>query len=268
VSLFSTGTNQAGHSTAIAIFVRPVQQAGRLGGYEPAVHRLTLTEVRRRILEQISIFNPEDLIPVPCHSDSLAMAYAMKLGDKVVPLTGMIEPQVLIDGGRNTIIYEKEPASRQHIFKPFSTNHSPQSQAATLRELLCCLPQVFTPRDLGYDKLFRILIVQFINAQSFDLPSIRTTCIHIAHPDGKRLTPLIPTTCSIGMGWRSAGWLRSGWTGVQERRPAIDPDRYSSLHYIGSAVLPIAPLRLVQSEARGALIPSSFWQVWSAGFES
>jgi hypothetical protein len=29
---------------------------------------------------------------VPCHPDSLAMAYAIKIGGKVVPLTGMIEP--------------------------------------------------------------------------------------------------------------------------------------------------------------------------------
>jgi uncharacterized radical SAM superfamily Fe-S cluster-containing enzyme len=167
---------------------QPVQQAGRLEGYDPAVHRLTLTEVRRKILAQSSIFKPEDLIPVPCHPDSLAMAYAMKLEGKVVPLTGMISPDVLINGGRNTIIYERDEAVRDHIFKLFSTNHSPQSQASTLRELLCCLPQVHAPQ-LGYNNLFRILIVAFIDAQSFDLRSIKKTCVHIAHPDGKRLIP-------------------------------------------------------------------------------
>jgi len=178
---------------------QPVQQAGRLRGYDPAINRLTLTEVRRRILEQTSVFKPEDLIPVPCHPDSLAMAYAMKLAGKVVPLTGMIEPDVLINGGRNTIVYEQDPAIRSsiehspnirnQIFKLFSTNHSPQSQASTLRELLCCLPQVLAPKKLGYENLFRILIVQFIDAQSFDLRSIKKTCVHIAHPDGKRLIP-------------------------------------------------------------------------------
>src|SRR6202034_1037236 len=95
---------------------QPVQQAGRLRGYDSATNRLTLTEVRRRILQQTSVFKPEDLIPVPCHPDSLAMAYVMKLGGKVVPLTGMIEPDVLINGGRNTIIYERDPAIRDHIF--------------------------------------------------------------------------------------------------------------------------------------------------------
>jgi hypothetical protein len=117
------------------------------------------------------------------------MAYAMKIAGKVVPLTGMIEPDVLINGGRNTIVYEKEAGIREHIFKLFATNHSPQSQAVTLRELLCCLPQVLAPKQLGYDNLFRILIVAFIDAQSFDLRSIKKTCVHIAHPDGKRLIP-------------------------------------------------------------------------------
>jgi uncharacterized radical SAM superfamily Fe-S cluster-containing enzyme len=176
---------------------QPVQQAGRLQGYDAARHRLTLSEVRRKILAQTSVFKPEDLIPVPCHPDSLAMAYAMKLGGKTVPLTGMIEPDVLINGGRNTIVYEKDALVVEHvkgivkdkIFKLFSTNHSPQSQAATLRELLCCLPQVMAPMNLGYQNLFRILIVQFIDAQSFDLRSIKKTCVHIAHPDGKRLIP-------------------------------------------------------------------------------
>jgi len=168
---------------------QPVQQAGRLLGYDPAVHRLTLTGVRRKILEQTKVFKPEDLIPVPCHPDSLAMAYALKLGSEVVPLTGMVAPEVLINGGRNTIIYEKDETLRQHIFKLFSTNHSPQSQASTLRELLCCLPKVLIPKTLGYQNLFRVLIVQFIDAQGFDLRSIRKTCVHIAHPDGKRLIP-------------------------------------------------------------------------------
>jgi uncharacterized radical SAM superfamily Fe-S cluster-containing enzyme len=167
----------------------PVQQAGRLRGYNPATNRLTLTEVRRRILEQTSVFKAADLIPVPCHPDSLAMAYAIKLGGKVVPLTGMVEPDVLINGGRNTIVDEKDATIRDHIFKLFATNHSPQGQATTLRELLCCLPQVLAPKALGYQNLFRILIVQFIDAQSFDLRSIKKTCVHIAHPDGKRLIP-------------------------------------------------------------------------------
>jgi uncharacterized radical SAM superfamily Fe-S cluster-containing enzyme len=171
------------------VTIQPVQQAGRVQGFESAQHRLTLTEVRRRILEQTSVFRPEDLIPVPCHPDALAMAYALKVGGKTVPLTGMVPPEVLINGAKNTIVYEQEARLRDQIFKLFATNHSPSSQASTLRDLLCCLPKVLLPKDVGYKNLFRVLIVQFIDAEAFDVRSVKKSCIHIAHPDGKRLIP-------------------------------------------------------------------------------
>src|SRR5260370_8607748 len=57
----------------------------------------------------------------------------------------MIPPEVLINGAANTILNEQEPAVRDGLFKLFATNHSPQTSAGTLRELLCCLPKVWIP---------------------------------------------------------------------------------------------------------------------------
>lgn len=116
------------------------------------------------------------------------MAYALKLEGKVVPLTGLIDPKVLIEGGRNTIVYEQDDSVREGIFKLFATNHSPESSAGTLRDLLCCLPQLAAPAELGYQNIFRMLIMQFIDAYSFDVRSVKKTCVHIVHPDG-RLIP-------------------------------------------------------------------------------
>lgn len=164
---------------------QPAQAAGRLERSDPARDRVTLTEIRRRILSQTSVFRPEDIIPVPCHPDSLAMAYALKMDGRVIPLTGMIDPQVLINGGRNTIVFESDDAIRDGIFKVFATNHSPQSGAATLRDLLCCLPSVAVAENLSYENVFRVLIMQFIDAYSFDVRSVKKTCVHIAHPDGR-----------------------------------------------------------------------------------
>jgi 7,8-dihydro-6-hydroxymethylpterin dimethyltransferase len=139
-------------------------------------------------LEQTSVFGPADLIPVPCHPDCLAMGYALKLGGAVTPLTGLVDPRVLIEGGRNTILYEQDPAVRDAVFKLFATNHSPESGMRSLRDLLCCLPDVAVPAGLGYENLFRVLIVQFLDAYSFDVRSVKKTCVHIVHPDG-RLIP-------------------------------------------------------------------------------
>lgn len=166
---------------------QPIQAAGRLEHYDPVRDRLTLTEVRRRILEQTSLFRPEDLIPVPCHPDCLAMGYALKLGGQVFPLTGMVPPEVLINAGRNTIVFEQDAEVRDGVFRLFATNHSPESQARCLSELLCCLPQVDAP-GLSYENIFRVLIMQFIDAYGFDVRSVKKSCVHIVHPDG-RLIP-------------------------------------------------------------------------------
>jgi len=167
---------------------QPIQAAGRLDQFNPSTDRLTLTEVRRNILEQTSVFRPEDLLPVPCHPDCLAMGYALKVAGTVVPLTGLIDPKILIEGGRNTIVYEQDEAVRQGVFKLFATNHSPESGVNSLRDLLCCLPRLDAPADLGYENIFRVLIMQFIDAHSFDVRSVKKTCVHIVHPDG-RLIP-------------------------------------------------------------------------------
>jgi uncharacterized radical SAM superfamily Fe-S cluster-containing enzyme len=144
-----------------------------------------LTEVRRRILEQTRLFSPEDLIPVPCHPDSLCMGYALKHEGQVVPLTRFVPPELLVEGGRNTIVYEKDTDLQRRLFQLFSTNHSPQSSSRSLSDLLCCLPQVQVPGELTYRNVFRVLIMQFIDAQAFDLRSVKKSCVHIAHPDGR-----------------------------------------------------------------------------------
>jgi tetraether lipid synthase len=171
------------------VTLQPIQAAGRLDGIDEVRDRLTLTEVRRRVLEQTTVFRPEDVIPVPCHPDALAMAYALKLGDRVEPLTGMIDPQVLIEGGRNTIVYEQDVDVREKLFTLFATNHSPESGARSLHDLLCCLPRVSAPSDLGYEHVFRLIIMQFMDAAGFDVRSVKKSCVHIVHPRDGRLIP-------------------------------------------------------------------------------
>ncbi|MGD0767849.1 MAG: radical SAM protein [Tepidisphaeraceae bacterium] len=167
------------------ITFQPVQIAGRLDHFNPETDRLTLGEVRQLILNQSPVFKPSDLIPVPCHPDCLAMAYALKLDGKVVPLTGLIDPKVLLHGEGNTIVYERDANLRAELFKLFSTAASPASSTLSLRQLLCCLPRIAVPPSITYDNIFRIIIMQFLDAWNFDVRSVKKTCVHIAHPDGR-----------------------------------------------------------------------------------
>ena len=41
------------------------------------------------------------------------------------------------------------------------------------------------PPQLTYDKVFRVLIVQFLDPYNFDVRSVKKSCIHIVHPDGR-----------------------------------------------------------------------------------
>ncbi len=170
------------------VTLQPIQQAGRVEQFDSAKHRLTVSELRRCIVEQSGIFNYEDILPVPCNPDTLAMGYALKLQGETLPLTRFVTPESLLAGQANTIVFEGDQDLKSKIFKLFSTNHSPESQANCLSELMCCLPQISAPTDLGYQNIFRVLIVQFMDATNLDIRALKKSCIHIAQSDG-RLIP-------------------------------------------------------------------------------
>jgi uncharacterized radical SAM superfamily Fe-S cluster-containing enzyme len=171
------------------VTLQPIQDAGRVEDYDPRLHRLTVSEIRRKIAEQSSLFTLQDVVPVPCNPDTLAMAYAIKTPSMTVPLTRWLDPQTLVEGSGNTIVFERDDGLREavkdQVFKLFSTNHSPESQANCLSELMCCLPLVSAPSELRYDNVFRVLIVQFMDAYSLDVRALKKSCIHFAQPDGK-----------------------------------------------------------------------------------
>jgi uncharacterized radical SAM superfamily Fe-S cluster-containing enzyme len=81
-------------------------------------------------------------------------------------------------------VFERDEELKAQVFKLFSTNHSPESQASCLNDLLCCLPQVKAPTDIRYNNVFRVLIMQFQDAASFDVRAIKKSCVHIVQPDG------------------------------------------------------------------------------------
>jgi hypothetical protein len=209
-----------------------VQDAGRNENFDPAADRLTLAEVRQKIIEQSGVFGPADVVPVPCHPDCLAMAYALKLNGKVTPLTGQIDPAVFLSGDGNTIMYEQNPGVREAAFKLFANccgaengeNHTPspgtlgegggegavraaedrstvemhpnplpaypeRGQAGqtttSLKQLLCCLPQVSVPAHITYENVFRLIVMQFLDPHNFDVRSVKKACVQIVHPDGR-----------------------------------------------------------------------------------
>lgn len=178
---------------------QPVQEAGRLpagqNGAKLMGEKLTVSEIREQIIRQSGLFSSADLLPVPCHPDSLCMGYALKINDKILPLTRFVDPSVLLNGAGNTVSFEHKDhlmneknnlngELKKIFYSLYSTGCSPDDSAKGLHDLLCCLPKIDAP-GLTYDNVFRVIIMRFMDAHDFDLRSIKKSCVHIAHPDGR-----------------------------------------------------------------------------------
>lgn len=163
---------------------QPTSISGRLEHFDPSKDRITLTEVRRKIIEQFPLFQANDIVPVPCNPDALAMGYALKYGDCITPLTHLIDPEILLNSSKNTIVYEQDEQLHEHIFEVFTTGKSVDVVEEKMKHLLCCLPEISAP-NLNYDNLFRIIIMNFMDAYDFDVRAIKKSCVHIVEPKGK-----------------------------------------------------------------------------------
>ena len=174
-----------GYACVRGVTFQPVQDAGRNLGFDKNRDRMLLTDIRRGILEQSSIFEPGDMIPLPCNPDAISIGYGLRDGRKVTPITQLIPKDELLAAAPNTVSFEKYPALRQRLFELMSLAATGEQTHSTLGNLLCCLPQVDLPADIGYDKVFRVLIVQFLDRFNFCIGAVKRSCIHFVAPAGK-----------------------------------------------------------------------------------
>ncbi len=165
---------------------QPLQVAGRLEGRSADSDRLTLSEVRSALLSQQARFKAQDVLPVPCHPESLAMGYALRRKQELMPLSALIDPRHLLEQGGNTISYEQDPKLKERLVRLFSLSATSASAAGEIRQFCC--PSGLDLSSIDYRQIFRVIIMQFMDAWTMDLRSLKRSCVHIIHPDG-RLIP-------------------------------------------------------------------------------
>lgn len=84
-------------------------------------------------------------------------------------------------------MFEKNPEFQKKFFELFSLGVNGESTASCFGSVLCCLPQVRLSKKLTYDKVFRILIIGFMDKYDLDLRSVKRACIMMPTPDGKMI---------------------------------------------------------------------------------
>jgi len=85
----------------------------------------------------------------------------------------------------NAITFEKYPELHRRMFEFFSLSTTPQCTPERLEALLCCLPEAPVPEGIGYENLFRIAIVEFMDAHNFCIGRVKRSCAHFVTPAGQ-----------------------------------------------------------------------------------
>ena len=163
---------------------QPVQDAGRNEGFDPKLNRIVLSEIRRRIVEDSGIFADGDMIPLPCNPASISIGYGVRNGEKVIPLTSLVPREALLPAMPNAISFEKYPELRRRFVDLLSLSTADTNTTERLGSLLCCLPDVPMPEGSGYENVFRVTIVEFLDRFNFCLANVKRSCVHFVTPEG------------------------------------------------------------------------------------
>ena len=167
------------------ITFQPVQDAGRNEGFEPGRDRVVLSDIRRRIIAAGTAFGAGDIIPLPCNPESIAIGYALRKGRQIAPITSFFPKEMLVEALPNAITFEKYPDLHAQVLNFFSLSTAECNNPEKLDALLCCLPEVPVPEGMGYENIFRIAIVEFMDRHNFCLGRVKRSCIHFVTPAGQ-----------------------------------------------------------------------------------
>ena len=164
---------------------QPLQVAGRLENVDPARDRITLTDIRRRVIEDSGVFAAHDMIPLPCNPTAISIGYGLRNGKQVAPVTSMFTAPDMLPDIPNAIAFEKYPDLQRRIFDLFSLSTGPDTAVERISALLCCLPSFPVPQGLTYDNIFRVAIVEFMDAHNFCTANVKRSCVHFVTPEGQ-----------------------------------------------------------------------------------
>jgi uncharacterized radical SAM superfamily Fe-S cluster-containing enzyme len=167
---------------------QPVQDAGRNLGFDKNRDRAVLTDIRREVGLNSGVFTLDDLVPLPCNPEAISIAYGVRNGSEILPVTRLLPDKELLAAAPNAIAFEKYPALKELLVNVLSLSCAGETTERTLANFLCCLPSVELPAGLGYENVFRVVILQFLDRYNFCLAQVKRSCVHFVTGD-KRIIP-------------------------------------------------------------------------------
>ncbi len=164
---------------------QPVARFGRLPAAEGPRDRATLTGILQGLEAQTQgQIRLSDFVPLPCHVDRVAVNYLYRDRGGWTPLTRGVDFRKYLPFIRNTFNFKAEEFLQEAAGSP---------ACCGLADLLTFLPRTFLhraqPERVQYinENLFRLSVVSFLDAFTFDLKAMQKECVHVITPDLRKI---------------------------------------------------------------------------------
>jgi uncharacterized radical SAM superfamily Fe-S cluster-containing enzyme len=171
------------------VVFQPVQEAGRVES-EREDFRITLSEIRRRIIEDAdNPFEDADMIPLPCDPHKICVGYAAKKMHEgfaeLMPVTGQLLKEVITEQ-KGTVAFEQDRGFVKQVIESVSLDTALGESIVSDKiksRLFCCWPSFLRPQDMGYEHVFRVVIMEFSDIYNFDATNIKRECNFMIEPE-------------------------------------------------------------------------------------
>ncbi len=169
------------------VVFQPVQDAGRIVADDD--YRITLSQIRDIIInDEKNPFISDDMIPLPCDPHKIGVGYAAKKMENgyatLMPVTGKIPKEVVIGQG-GTVAFEQDREFVKTVIETVSLDTAMGEailKDKIKRKLFCCWPTFLSPSDMGYENVYRIVIMEFTDSYNFDSTNIKRECNFMVEP--------------------------------------------------------------------------------------
>ncbi len=174
------------------VVFQPVTETGRIVAEDD--FRITLSEIRQIIIDdEQNPFTAEDMIPLPCDPHKIGVGYASKMMGvdeegkpfaQLMPVTGQL-PKELITEYKGTVSFEKDREFVKTVIETVSLDTAMGEgilKDKIKQKLFCCWPSFLTPEDMGYEHVYRLVIMEFSDMVNFDSSNIKRECNFMIEP--------------------------------------------------------------------------------------
>ena len=176
------------------VVFQPVQEAGRVDADDD--FRITLSEIRNIIInDKNNPFQADDMIPLPCDPHKISVGYAVKqitknenneLYSDLMPVTGKI-PKEIITNHKGTVSFEQDKEFLKTVIETVSLDTAMGEaiiKDKIKQKLFCCWPDFLTTKNMSYENVYRVVIMEFSDKFNFDVTNIKRECNFMIEKNG------------------------------------------------------------------------------------